>query len=449
MDIKKIIEDYKDEAFKILADLVSCESVLDEYKPNTDAPFGLEAKRALDTLLNKANNDGFITKNVDNYAGHIEFGSGDEILGILAHLDVVPVVKEEWDSYPFSLTFKGDRMYARGVLDDKGPLVASYIAMKILKDNGFKPNKRVRLIAGCDEESGSRCLERYLEKEEKPTLGFSPDAEFPVIFGEKGMISFDIKGSLDNDIITEFSCGERYNIVPSSAKCKLNIDLTKEYLNYLKENNYKGEIKDNYYIAYGKAAHAMCPEKGVNACYILFDFLNKYSNSKLAKFVNEYFLFDTRGKKLGIDIYDEEMKDLTCNFALCNTQNNEFTIGVNCRVPLDSQFDVIDKKVTEATSKYGYSYEVISKSLRHYVNPNGALVKTLMSIYSEVTNDYETKPFTIGGGTYAREIGTAVAYGPTLVGREDVCHIANEYMYLEDFFTAIEIYTKAIYELTK
>ena len=143
------------------------------------------------------------------------------------------------------------------------------------------------------------------------------------------------------------------------------------------------------------------------------------------------------------------MKDLTCNFALCNTRNNEFTIGINCRVPLDSQFDVIDKKVTEATSKYGYSYEVISKSLRHYVNPNGALVKTLMSIYSEVTNDYETKPFTIGGGTYAREIGTAVAYGPTLVGREDVCHIANEYMYLEDFFTAIEIYTKAIYELTK
>lgn len=448
MDIKNQIEKYKDEAFSLLDSLIACESVLDEYKPNSDAPFGAEAKKALEILLNKASSDGFITKNVDNYAGHIEFGSGDEILGVLAHLDVVPVVKSEWDSYPFKLTFKDDKMYARGTLDDKGPLVSAYIAMKILKDSGFTPKKRVRLIAGCDEESGSRCLEHYLECEERPHLGFSPDASFPVIFGEKGMLSFDVVGTLDG-VITEFICGDRYNVVPSSAKCKLSINLEKEFNSYLKENNYQGEYKDGYYTIYGVAAHAMCPENGINAAYLLFDFINKNTDSKLAKFVSEFFLFDTRGVKLGIDVYDEEMKDLTCNFAVCKTEGNSFKIGVNCRVPLDSHLAVIENKATQASNKYNYKYQEVSKSKRHYVNPNGELVKTLMSVYSEVTNDYENKPFTIGGGTYAREVGNSVAFGPTLVGREDVCHIANEYMYLEDFFTAIEIYAKAIYELTK
>ena len=208
-DLNKLANDYKEEALDLLKRLISCASVLDEYKPNSDAPFGKENKKALELLLKQAQNDGFITKNVDNYAGHIEFGSGDEKVGILAHLDVVPVKKEEWETDPFELVIKGDKMFARGSLDDKGPLVASYIAMKILKDLGFKPNKRVRLIAGCDEESGSRCLERYFEKEPKPEYGFSPDADFPLIYGEKAMMSYDILGDVSDDIIEEFICGDR------------------------------------------------------------------------------------------------------------------------------------------------------------------------------------------------------------------------------------------------
>lgn len=449
MDYKDFILKYKDEAINILSDLIAFESVLDEYKPNSDAPFGTQNKKALDYLLTLADKDGFITKNVDNYAGHIEYGSGEEILGILAHLDVVPVNKDEWDSYPFKLDIRDDKMFARGTIDDKGPLVCSYIAMKILKDTGFKPNKRIRLIAGCDEESGSRCLEHYLEKEEKPTLGFSPDACYPLIYGEKGMLSYDISGDLDNDVILEFVCGTRYNIVPSEAKCKLSIDLTKEFDEFLKANNYTGKYENGYYITYGVAAHAMCPENGVNAAYILFDFLNKYTDSKLAKFINEYFIGDVYGKKLGYYIYDEDMKHLTSNLAIVEIKDNKFKVGVNCRVPLDSQFKVIDNCLNIACEKYGYDYKTFNINNRHYIDPNSDLVKTLMSCYQKVTNDYENKPITIGGGTYAREIGYAVAYGPLFVGREDVCHIANEYMYIEDFIKSIEIYINAIYELSK
>ena len=446
---RELFEKEKKKGLEILKKLISFKTVLDEYKENSDAPFGEENKKALEYILDVAKKDGFDVKNVDNYAGHIEFGSGDEILGVLAHLDVVPVKEEEWESDPFTIRFSDNKMYARGVLDDKGPLVASYIALKMLKESGFKPKRRIRLIMGCDEESGSRCLERYLEKEEKPTLGFSPDATFPLIYGEKAMITYGISGKLDDNIITSFEAGERPNIVPSLASMTLSKDLSKEFLKFLKDNNYNGEYKDGLYIAYGLAAHAMNPELGVNAIYILFEFLAKYTNSKLAKFMDEYFLGDTWGKKIGYDMYDEEMKYLTSNLAICKLLNDEFTLVVNCRVPLDSQLLVVEEKVCEASKKYGFDYQVYHQSNRHYVSPSSPLVKTLMDVYKKVTKDEVNGPITIGGGTYAREIGNAVAYGPLLVGREDVCHIANEYLFESDFDMAIEVYYNAILELSK
>ncbi|RIA77752.1 succinyl-diaminopimelate desuccinylase [Anaeroplasma bactoclasticum] len=449
MDFSELYKKERPYAIEVLKKLISYKSVLDEYKENSDAPFGIENKKALEYILSVGKSDGFITKNIDNYAGHIEYGEGNEILGVLAHLDVVPVNESEWDSNPFELRFDGGKMFARGSLDDKGPLVASYIALKMLKDMGFKPKRRIRLIMGCDEESGSRCLERYLEKEEKPTLGFSPDACFPLIYGEKAMTSYDIYGDSSDDIILTFTAGDRYNVVPSEAKMTLKSDYSKEFEKFLKDKNYNGKYQNGEYIAYGVAAHAMNPEIGVNAAYILFEFLHEYTDSKIAKFMDEYFLGDTWGKKLGYDMYDEEMKYLTSNFAVVRIEDGKLKFGVNCRVPLDSQFKVIEEKVANATKKYGYSYKILYNSPRHYVSPKSELVTKLMDVYKEVTKDTTNGPITIGGGTYAREIGQAVAFGPLVVGREDVCHIANEYLYESDFDLAVEVYFKAIYELTK
>ena len=447
MNFNEKYQAYKEKAIELLRKLISFNTVLDEYKEGSDAPFGEGNKECLNYLLNYAKADGFNVKNVDNYAGHIEFGEG-EILGVLAHLDVVPFDSSEWDSDPLTLDIRDGRMYARGSMDDKGPLVTSYIAMKMLLDEGFKPKRKIRLITGCDEESGSRCLEHYLEKEEKPALGFSPDASFPLIYGEKGMMSFDINMPLDG-IILDFECGTRYNMVPSVAKMKLNINLDKEFLKYLEDNNLKGEIKDGYYVAYGKAAHAMCPEEGINAGYILFSFLANNTDSKIAKFMDKYFLNDTWGKKLGIDYYDEEMKYLTCNFAISRVENGSMRLGFNCRVPLNECLVTIKDRLEDVCKKFNYSYDVINESNRHYVSKDSELVKTLMKAYVDVTKDNVNEPITIGGGTYAREIGNAVAFGPMFVGREDVCHIANEYIMMEDFDKAVEIYYNAIYDLTK
>ena len=447
MDYDLIINKYKDLGMKILKDLVAIPSVLDEYKPESSEPFGKYNKEALDYILNKGEEFGFKTKNVDNYAGHIEYGSGKEILGILAHLDVVPVTKEEWDQDPFLLTIKDNKMFGRGTTDDKGPLVASLIAMKILKDEGYKPNKKIRLIMGCDEESGSRCLERYLEKEDRPDLAFSPDADFPLIYGEKGILSYDIVG-YDDSIITEMYAGERYNIVPSMAYFKLSINKEREFKEFLERKNYKGEIKNGKYIIYGESSHAMDPDKGINAIYLMFEFLFQYTDSKLAEFVYKYYLFDNHGKKADYYDYDEEMKDLTSNLAIIRLENQKFKLGFNVRCPKDDSFDVIPEKVSKIAGIYRYRFEFLGGSKRHYVNRNTELVQKLLKAYQEITNDY-SEPITIGGGTYARELGYAVAFGPQMPGRPDVCHISNEYMRLEDFFNAIKIYYLAIKELTK
>ena len=444
------VKKYEDEALFLLSKLISFKTVLEEFKPKSKEPFGKENQECLKFILRYADLDGFKTYNADNYAGHIEFGSGDETLGILAHLDVVPVDGQKWQSDPFVLTIKDGKMYGRGVADDKGPLVATYMAMKLLKDRGFTPKKKVRLIMGCDEESGSRCLKHYFEKQPLPAFGFSPDADFPLIYGEKAHCTYDFLGKLDSsEIIKEFECGVRYNVVPAVAKMKLSKDLKKEYQEYLAKNNYQGEIDGEYYVAHGVSSHAMVPQNGLNASFILFSFLNEVNPTKLSKFFVDYLTFDPFGKKLGYDIYDEQMKELTSNVGLVNIKNGKVKIGIDCRVPREDHKDKMLECINKAAESIGFEVDVHSFGGFHYVDPKGFLVKTLMNVYKDVTGDVKSEPITIGGGTYAKFIDNAVAYGPLMPGREDVCHIADEYMFDSDFLMAIEIYAKAIYELTK
>ncbi len=441
---------YQQEGIELLRKLVSYPTVLKEYQPNSDCPFGIENKKALEAILSVAKKDGFDVDNVDNYAGSIEFGSGKENLGILCHLDVVPVDGQNWDTNPFDLVVKDDKLYGRGSVDDKGPLVAAYLAMKLLKTQGFVPNKRVKLIMGCDEETGSRCLHHYFSKRPLPEMGFSPDADFPLIYGEKAHALYHFEGSLSNlECITWLEAGTRYNVVPALAKMKLNKNLEREYLQFLKAHQYEGTVKDGLYIAYGKASHAMVPQNGLNAVFILFQFLNEIAPSPLSKFFVQYLTFDPFGKKLGYEMKDSEMGELTSNVGIVRIEDGKVMIGVDCRVPRENHKEKLVSCIENAAKTIGFEAKLLSFGGYHYVDPNGFLVTTLMKVYQEVTKDVDAKPITIGGGTYAKFIDNAVAYGPLLPGREDVCHIANEYMHMQDFLNAITIYAKAIYELTK
>ena len=134
--------------------------------------------------------DGFVTLDDQGYAGHIDIGNHSEYFGILGHLDVVPVNKVGWDSDPFEVVIKDGKLFGRGVADDKGPLIAGYYAAKIIHDLNLPVKKTIRVIFGCDEERGSSCVRHYFENHEYPSMGFTPDAEFPVVYGEKGMGKF-------------------------------------------------------------------------------------------------------------------------------------------------------------------------------------------------------------------------------------------------------------------
>lgn len=441
----------KNTCIKRLEGLLRIPSVLDQFDPSREAPFGDGIQEALEYMLDLAKKDGFVTKNVNNYAAHIEFGEGEEILGILCHLDVVPAQKNgKWINDPFDPTTRDGKIFARGAMDDKGPTMAAYMALKLLRDDvkDFAPKKRIRLILGTDEETGWRGLAEYFKTEEVPTIGFAPDASFPLIYGEKGIFMFTFETQYVSGDLVEFYSGERSNVVPGEAWATLNVDLKEPFLRYLDENDYTGSVEDNTYLIKGKDAHAMAPDLGVNAAYLLAQFLAKHIDNPYLKIINEVLLFDHNAEHLGIDFYDEEMKSLTMNNGIFRYNAEEVRIDFNCRFPKGFVVEQADKVLEELAQKYGFTYRNDYVRKVHYVDPNDELVQTLYNVYKEGTGDTENLPFTIGGGTYARAIPHGVAFGMGFPGRSDVAHQANEYVHIEDYLSGTMLYMAAIKRLT-
>lgn len=424
--------------------ILKIDSTLVEDLNNPKAPFGEGIKKSLDYILDLGQRFGFKTKNINNLAGHIEYGEGEELIGILCHVDVVPAVGK-WKYPPFSATVEDGKIYARGAIDDKGPAVCSLYALKVLKDLGVKLNKRVRLIIGTDEETKWRCMDAYFKTEEMPTIGFSPDANFPVIYGEKGIMSIDLISTKSNDL--EFQAGVRYNVVPDTATAKVELNLEAEFKEFLKQNNLEGEVGETLKL-YGVSAHAMQPEKGVNAALHLCKFLSNHLDNNIVNFISEK-LNDTRFKTLGLDFSDPEMKDLTYNLAIVEIGKNGGKIGLNLRYPINWNKEEFLNELKKQASFYALEVKVVSDQVPHYVSPEDDLVKKLHNAYMEYTNDTTTKNITIGGGTYARALKKGVAFGMMFPGREDVVHQVDEHIYIEDALKATAIYAKAIYDLGK
>ena len=188
MDWLKIAQERQEELLTELQQLIQIESVLDETKASKAVPFGEGPLAALNFMLEKGTEQGMTVKNIDNMAGHIEIGEGEDLLGILCHVDVVPAGDPAtWTYPPFEARIVDGKLFGRGAIDDKGPTMAAWLAMKMIKDAGIKLDKRVRMIIGSDEEKASAVLNRYFEKEEMPAIGFAPDADFPLINAEKGI----------------------------------------------------------------------------------------------------------------------------------------------------------------------------------------------------------------------------------------------------------------------
>jgi len=439
-------------------------SVLDEKTKQIGAPFGKGIKQALEHLLQKGEKDGFQVKNLDGYAGHIEMGKGKEIVGVLCHVDVVPE-GDGWSFDPYGATIHDGKIYARGALDDKGPTMAVYYAMKIVKELGLPLSKRVRMIIGTDEESDWRCVDHYFKHEEMPDIGFAPDADFPIIHAEKGIIDavFSVnsvnKHAAGKYVLKSFSSGRRFNMVPDFAKAVLgNVqnfsEVEKSFKQFLSASQLKGRMYQNEEGAVaeleGISAHAMEPDNGKNAGIYLANFLSALPLDDEGKgfvdWINRYFYQDTRGKKLDISTQDEVSGELTVNVGIIHYEKGkEKTVSINIRYPVTKKGSEIKEKLEKIA---GCQLIHFSDSAPHYVEQNHPLIQTLKKVYEEQTGQ-KAELISIGGGTYARSLKAGIAFGPLFPGREDIAHQKDEYIYIEDLLKATAIYAQAIYELAK
>ncbi len=460
------VEKRKEALIKDTQGLLHIKSILDEENPSPDAPLGKGVKEALDYMLELGEKDGFTAKNVGNVAGHLEFGGGKELLGILCHVDVVPE-GDGWTSEPFAAEIRDGKIFARGALDDKGPTMAAYYAMKIVKDLGLPLKKRVRMIIGTDEESNWRCVEHYFEHEEMPTLGFAPDADFPIINAEKGIADFDmvqkksVPGASDAQVtVDSFVSGKRYNMVPDQAKAVLKGDqeeIIKLFIDFMKqfdlEYQYHTQNGEILLEVKGVSAHGMEPRNGKNAGLFLAEFLTKLDLDPLAahffQFVSRYFFDDSRGVNLGVAYTDDISGDLTINPGIFSyTPETGGSIGMTCRYSVTNNMEDTKGKLDSLLETEGFAIENFSDSKPHHVDEKEFLIQTLKKVYEEQTGE-KAELIAIGGGTYARSLKSGVAFGPLFPGRPDIAHQKDEYMYIEDLLRAAAIYAQAIYELAQ
>ncbi|MDO4903447.1 MAG: dipeptidase PepV [Limosilactobacillus sp.] len=445
-----------------LISLMKIPSVRDDSQATDEYPLGPRPAQALKAFLEMAEQDGFKTKNIDNLVGYAECGEGDETLAILAHLDVMPA-GNGWDTDPFDPVIKDGNLYGRGASDDKGPGMAAYYALKYLKDQGIKFNKRVRFIVGTDEESNWTGMKRYFEVEPAPTLGFSPDAEFPVINGEKGNVSVILTTPASNEgsfELKRFDSGVRFNMVPREAEAEVITDdpqaLEDAFTKFLDANPVTGsfsEVDGNLKLTIiGKAAHGMEPEKGINAGTYLANFLDQYDfggdAGNFLHFLGKYLHLNTRMKSFDGAFTDDVMGDLTMNAGLLSfDEENGGHIDMNFRFPKGITPDELETIVRQVSDPLGFTAEQGDAQYPHYVDPEDPIVKTLMDAYIHQTGDENAKPEVVGGGTYGRMMERGVAFGALMPDTPNTMHQANEFQPVKDLVMSMAIYMEAINNL--
>lgn len=450
--LEKYIEERKQELIDSIIKTVSYKSVSTKTFIK-EAPFGEECKNALDYVLSIGQKFGFKTKNIDGYCGYIEFGEGQEMLGIIGHLDVVPANKEDgWISDPFKAEIRNNKIYGRGTIDDKGPVIACLYAMKAVSDN-YKVNKRVRLIIGLNEEKDWECIERYKQTEELPTIGFSPDADFPCIYAEKGIVTLTLSHTFNfpETKIIEISCGNNaINVVPKEASIIIKVTDTSKYT---ERSDIKVTQLDNDTLkisAFGKSSHAANPTHGENAITKLLMYLNEITPTSYLTELKENGFFDLENPKyLGGQELTDESGVLTSNIGIVEYKDNNLILKTNLRVPVTTTFDEIERKCQTLTTKIpGITFSLDGKNEKLYVEKDNYLIKTLTKIFEEETG-INAEPLAIGGGTYARAFNNCISYGMTMPNEEDLCHQVNENIDIDNLMLATRIYAKAIIELTK
>jgi succinyl-diaminopimelate desuccinylase len=428
-----------------LSELVRIPSVCNEGDGRY--PFGEAVDRALRKALQIASDLGFRTHyGDDGYYGYAEIGEGEDLVGVLGHLDVVPPGKlEDWERDPFDPVEADGMLYGRGTQDDKGPLLAALFAVKALMDAGMRFKKRVRFIFGTDEETLWRCINRYKEKEELPGMGFSPDARFPLIFAEKGLLQLRLEGANQGGL--HLTGGSAFNAVPDTMLYEG--ERQDELARKLDALGFAYTRKPNGIEIHGKAAHAMIPEEGINAIARLCIGLRAIGvESKVIDFIAQEIGEDPNATRIFGDCADEPSGKLKFNVGMIELGDVE-QLSVDCRIPVTVAKEDVVAKLSAAAARCGLEYKEFDWLAPIYLPVDHFMIETLMRVYRQVSGDEVSQPIASGGATYARAMDNCVAFGVLFPGEILTEHQPNERAVLGNLYKAMEIYSHAIYELTR
>lgn len=461
---------YKSEMIKTLSSLIKIPTVFSE-DAEPGAPFGKNIAEGLEKILKLGSDMGFTTKNLDGYVGEVQLNVGEKMIGILCHSDVVEP-GDGWNTNPFEPTLIGDKLYGRGSADDKAGIVCALYAMKYLKEHHLlRDDFSIRLIIGTDEELGWNDMEYYKKHADRfPDVSLVVDANFPVIYCEKGLWDFDLKwqspihteNSKKPIQLLELTGGTARNALPAKATAVISCTDANGIYDYLQkfalENGIDCKIvkeKDTISItASGISVHAMWPEKGKSAIKSLIALLCSLPSNEFSAgdFVSAYSLAmgnDFTGKNLGINCSDEESGALTFVIGQIDYQieTGEFTLVSGLRYPSSKNFEAISDKMISNISKFGFETVSVDHLAPIYFKKDNPIIRTLMDAYSETTGDTNTEPLAIGGATYSRALPNSIAFGPVFPWEKELAHEPNEFMNIDSLDKACNVIISALLKL--
>ena len=428
--VYELIDSYRDEYVRMLQDWIRTPSVKEEAAPG--APFGTDVRKMLDLAMKDAREMGFVVRDFDGYACDVTLGGAEEKIAVLGHLDVVPT-GDGWTKPPFEGLIEDGRIYGRGTNDDKGPALASLFAMKAIRDAGIPLKKGIRLILGCDEESGWEDMEYYGSHERIPDVGFSPDATFPLINTEKGMMVLELRApAADSGPLAEG--GE---------------ELAEKVRAYAEKTGlpYTAEVTDRGVVmtATGIPGHSAYPKGKRNAAGMMLLLLRELGAEGPAAVLAEAVGLEHDGSSLGCACRDEVSEELTCNMGILRLQDGEWFATLDFRCPVTAD----QEKLKEAAAAHlpGFAIETDTQKPPHHVPADSELVSSLLAAYEEETG-LEGRPMSTGGGTYAKVLKQGVAFGALFPDEEDLlAHQADEYETIDRLMLAMKIYANALVRL--
>ncbi len=441
----QIIDENKPQMLETLRRLIAFPSVATHIPDNT-YPYGQACADALTCALDTAKEMGFAVRNYAYRAGAADWSAemNPPELGILSHLDVVPVIAENWSSDPFTMTERDGNLYGRGTIDNKGPAVAALYALYAIKQAGIPLKKNVRLLFGCDEESGSSDIAYYLTQDKMPPMVFTPDGNYPVIHIEKGMIRLTFTKKT-NDPIQSMHAGTVPNAVPAAAQATLADGYT--FSNVASDIRLTKDSDGSHAMASGLAAHASTPESGDNAITKLLTALAADAAFTDCKAVTELFPHGcTGGEGLHIAAEDENSGRLTCICSMMQVEDGLMTGTVDIRYPVSVTKEALLETMTARFAAYGFTMDVLLMSDPHCVPEESEFVQSLLSVYEEETGE-KGYCIAIGGGTYVHEIEGGVAFGAEMPGWDYHMHGDDEFFPIDQLMMTTRMIASAIVKL--